>query len=158
MRMNGEICMTRLCASLALFSLFGLVSQAEAVSGGVPKLNVEQSCREAQAFGGGDNKLAYKGCMQDENDAFSQLQKNWSRYKPENRSNCLAQGISPMPSYVEILTCIEMYDSAGLLNKPIATSPQLNGAAPALAPASANPSAPSPGSGVPDASAPAGGK
>ncbi len=55
--------------------------------------------------------------MQDENDALKQLQQNWSRYKPENRSTCLAQGMSPMPSYVEILTCIEMYDSAGTLNK-----------------------------------------
>ncbi len=109
--------MKRLCALLASVSLFAIFAGVEAATSGVPKLDVEQSCREAQEFGGYDNnKLAYKGCMQDENDAYKQLQQNWSRFKPENRSTCLAQGLSPMPSYVEILTCIEMYDSAGMLN------------------------------------------
>jgi hypothetical protein len=132
--------MRRFCAALAV--VVGLAPCAGAAAGGVPKLNVEQSCREAQAFGGDDkNKLAFKGCMQDENDAFAQLQKNWSRYKAANRSNCLAQGISPMPSYVEILTCIEMYDSAGMLNKAGASSAPSNAAAPA---APASPPSPAP--------------
>ena len=135
--------MKRLYASLAWLSLFAASllatnSGAQAVGAGVPKLDVEQSCREAQAFSGTDNKLAYKGCMQDENDALKQLQQNWSRYLPENRSNCLAQGLSPMPSYVEILTCIEMYDSAGLLNKGSAAS-QMNQGVPPMTPASPAP-------------------
>jgi len=85
--------MKRLCASSAWLLLFAVISGAQAVGAGVPKLNVEQSCREAQTFSGTDNKLAYKGCMQDENDALKQLQQNWSRFKPENRSTCLAQGV-----------------------------------------------------------------
>jgi len=134
-----EICMKRLYPSLAWVTLiatpfFASMSGAQAVGAGVPKLDVEQSCREAQAFSGTDNKLAYKGCMQDENDALKQLQQNWSRYLPENRSNCLAQGLSPMPSYVEILTCIEMYDSAGSLNKGSAAS-QMNQGVPPVTPA-----------------------
>jgi hypothetical protein len=141
--------------ALLACSLAGLAAPAAAVSGGAPKLDVEQSCREAQAFGGDNNNLAYKGCMQDEKDAFAQLQKNWTHYKPTNRSNCLAQGISPMPSYVEILTCIEMYDSGGMSNKPFASSPALNGAAPVLAPGSAGSSAPS--GAVSDPAASAGG-
>jgi len=136
-----EICMKRLYASLAWLALiatlfFATMSGAQAVGAGVPKLDVEQSCREAQAFSGTDNKLAYKGCMQDENDALKQLQQNWSHYLPENRSNCLAQGLSPMPSYVEILTCIEMYDSAGSLNKGSAAS-QMNQGVPPMTPAAA---------------------
>ncbi len=113
--------MKRLFAALALTLLPTFISQAAADA--VPKLDVERSCKEAQAFGGEDNKLAYKGCMQDENDALAQLRKNWSRYKPDNRSTCIAQGISPMPSYVEILTCIEMYDDASMLNKPQGSRP-----------------------------------
>lgn len=132
--------MTRAYASLAFALFFAVSSSAGAVSNGVPKLNVEESCREAQEFGGDDNKLAYKGCMQDEDDAHKQLQQNWSRFRPENRANCLAQGISPMPSYVEILTCIEMYDSAGMLNKPGQSGRALDGAAPA--PSGAAPAAP----------------
>jgi hypothetical protein len=136
--------MKRLYTSLAWLSLFAAMSGAQAVGSGVPKLDVEQSCREAQAFSGTDNKLAYKGCMQDEDDAFKQLQQNWSRFKPENRSNCVAQGLSPMPSYVEILTCIEMYDSAGMLNKGSAAG-QMNEGVPPVAPAPATPSPPTGG-------------
>lgn len=128
--------MIRAFATIALTLLS--VCAAEAAQG-VPKLDVARSCREAGNFGGGaDSKRAYDGCMQDENEALSQLQRNWTRYKPENRSTCLAQGTSPMPSYVEILTCIEMYDEAGALHKappaiqtPARPSP---GAAPAPAP------------------------
>ena len=126
--------MKPLYAPLAMIALFASISATPAaVGGGVPKLNVEQSCREAQTFSGTDNKLAFKGCMQDENDALKQLQQNWSRYKPENRSTCLAQGLSPMPSYVEILTCIEMYDSAGTLNKGSAAG-QMNQGVPPVSP------------------------
>ncbi|VFU07421.1 conserved exported hypothetical protein [Methylocella tundrae] len=135
--------MKRLFAALALCSLLAPISRAAPV--GVPKLDVEKSCREAQAFGfggGQDDKLAYKGCMQDENDALAQLKKNWSRYKPENRANCVAQGISPMPSYVEILTCIEMYDDASQLNRPGSSVRPFNGKVPADAPPAMTPPAP----------------
>ncbi|MGA2638543.1 hypothetical protein [Methylocella sp.] len=138
--------MMRLCASSAWLLLFAVISGAQAVGAGVPKLDVEQSCREAQTFSGTDNKLAYKGCMQDENDALKQLQQNWSRFKPENRSTCLAQGLSPMPSYVEILTCIEMYDSAGMLNKGSAAG-QMNEGVPPVTPTPGAPAASSPPAG-----------
>ena len=132
--------MKRLLAALTLTLLFGLVSQASADN--VPKLDVARSCREAQTYSGEDNKLAYKGCMQDENEAYAQLQKNWSHYKPENRSSCIAQGISPMPSYVEILTCIEMYEPGGSFNRSGASMRPSNGAAPAADAPSAGPELP----------------
>lgn len=110
--------MLRLSAAPIWFSLFALMSPALALTDSVPKLDVAQSCREAQNFGGEDNNLAYKGCMQDEQDALKQLRQKWSSFKAEDRRTCIAQGISPMPSYVEILTCIEMYDDASVLYKP----------------------------------------
>ena len=132
--------MKRLLAALALTLLSALVSRASADN--VPKLDVARSCREAQTYSGEDNKLAYKGCIQDENDAYAQLQKNWSRYRPENRASCVAQGISPMPSYVEILTCIEMYDPTGSFNRSGASMRPSNGAAPAATAPSAAPEPP----------------
>jgi hypothetical protein len=128
-----EICMKPLWAPLAMITLVASISAAAAVDSGVPKLDVQQSCREAQTFSGTDNKLAYKGCMQDENDALKRLQQNWSHYKPENRSTCLSQGHTPMPSYVEILTCIEMYDSAGQLYKGSAAG-QMDQGVPSMSP------------------------
>jgi hypothetical protein len=78
----------------------------------VPKLDVKSSCRAAQAFG--DNKaIAYQGCMDDENQAYNQLVKKWSRFKSADRTNCVGQVANLIPSYVEILTCLEMFDDVG---------------------------------------------
>ncbi|WP_374309767.1 hypothetical protein [Methylocella sp.] len=99
-------------------------SPAWAAADEAPRFDVAKTCRAAADLGGGvDAKLAYQGCMQDENDARATLQRNWSRYKRENRDTCLAQGLEPIPSYVEILTCIEMYDEAGALNRRTGGTP-----------------------------------
>jgi hypothetical protein len=116
--MVWEVLMLRLSAAPIWLALFALASPVSALTESVPKLDVAQSCHAAQAFSGEDNNLAYKGCMQDEQDALKQLRQKWSSFKAEDRQTCLAQGLSPMPSYVEILTCIEMYDSASILYKP----------------------------------------
>ncbi len=110
--------MLRLSAATISFSLFAALSPAWALTDGVPKFDVSRSCREAEAFADEGTHLAYKGCMQDEQDALKQLQKKWSSFKAADRDTCIAQGISPLPSYVEILTCIEMYDSASIMYKP----------------------------------------
>jgi hypothetical protein len=111
---------------VALSSLAGLavISPAFAASDRVsrldkvPKLNVAESCREAQAIAGEDKNLTYKGCMQDETEARQQLAKKWSSFKLEDRRNCVEGGAAPLPSYVEILTCLEMYDQASTLYRP----------------------------------------
>jgi hypothetical protein len=106
-------------AWLAVMTSVGVAAPA---ADGVPKLDVAQSCREAQAFGGDDKNLAYKGCMQDEKEARELLAKKWSGFKPADRRDCVAQGRAPMPSYVEILTCLEMYDGSSSFNKPLGDS------------------------------------
>jgi hypothetical protein len=94
---------------------FVLPASLAAASDKVPKLDVAQSCREAQAIAGEDKNLTYQGCMHDETNAEAQLAKKWSKFKAVDRQNCLAQGVAPLPSYVEILTCLEMYDDASML-------------------------------------------
>lgn len=106
---------TRLALAAAVASL-GLAGAGGADSGDrVPKLDVAQSCREAQAIAGEDKDLTYKGCMHDEKNAEAQLAQRWRKFKATDRQNCLAQGMAPLPSYVEILTCLEMYDEASTL-------------------------------------------
>ena len=86
--------------------------------GGAPELNVKGSCSDAQKFSTGDDKNnAYKGCMQDEMAAKDQLNKRWSSFKPKDRSDCVEQARAPSPSYVEVLTCLEM-DSDAMGNAP----------------------------------------
>jgi hypothetical protein len=96
--------------------LMGLIFSALISSNGpvlaadkVPKLDVKSSCRAAQAYG--DNQaVAYQGCMDDETQAYNQLVKKWSHYKPADRNDCVGQVANLIPSYVEVLTCLEMTD------------------------------------------------
>lgn len=95
-------------AVLPLFLLCVAPLPVQAHSEGVPKLSVEASCRDAKLYGMTDPEQTYKSCMLDEDEAKRQLEGNWSKYKPATRRQCLAAGLSPSPSYVELLTCIEM--------------------------------------------------
>ena len=77
---------------------------------GVPYLDVKTSCSDAQKFssGSGDKDTAFKGCMQDEMSAKSELAKRWSSFKGKDKQDCVEQSRNPSPSYVEVLTCLEM--------------------------------------------------
>ena len=90
---------------------------SEPYGGGVPYLDVKTSCSDAQKFssGSGDKNTAYKGCMQDEMNAKSELGKRWSSFKGKDKQDCVEQSRNPSPSYVEVLTCLEM-DSGSMQN------------------------------------------
>ncbi|MGC2221219.1 MAG: hypothetical protein WA624_02060 [Methylocella sp.] len=108
-------------AGLFWIALLVLPNLASAKPDGVPRFDVARSCEEARAFVGNDQNLAYKGCMKDENDARAELARKWAHFKPGDRKDCVAQGIAPVPSYVEILTCLEMSEEAEALYNPDGT-------------------------------------
>ncbi len=115
--------------------------------GGVPYLDVKTSCSDAQKFssGSGDKNTAFKGCMQDETNAKTELAKRWSQFKGKDKQDCVEQSRQPSPSYVEVLTCLEM-DSGSMQNSPGGGKPmpQIGGpVAPGL-------TGPGPGPGVPN--------
>ena len=78
--------------------------------GGVPPLDVKSSCSDAQKFSSGtDSKdSAFKGCMQDETKAKDELAKHWSSFNAKDRHDCVEQSRNPSPSYVEVLTCLQL--------------------------------------------------
>ncbi|HLH12509.1 MAG TPA: hypothetical protein VKV77_11615 [Methylovirgula sp.] len=74
----------------------------------VPDLDVAKSCRQAQNYGATDDpQQTFKNCMLDEKEAKDQLVKKWSGFKASDRRSCAPQ--LPSQSYVEMLTCLEMY-------------------------------------------------
>jgi hypothetical protein len=89
-----------------------------AVEEGVPHFNIERTCWEARAYAGTDREVAYKGCLKDEADAHDQLVEKWMRFALRDRRDCIAQGAAPMPSYVELLTCLEMSADVETLDAP----------------------------------------
>jgi hypothetical protein len=101
----------------------------DSMAGGVPSLDVKGSCADAQKFSTGDDKnTAYKGCMQDESNAKAELARRWSTFKVKDRSNCVEQARFPSPSYVEVLTCLEMDSDAMTMPRADGkTSPQIGG-------------------------------
>jgi hypothetical protein len=113
--------MQGLVAGLIWIALLALPDLASAQPDGVPRFDVARSCKDAQAYVGDDKNLAYRGCMKDENDARAQLVQKWTHFKPGDRKDCVAQGAAPVPSYVELLTCLEMSDEAEALYKPDGT-------------------------------------
>ena len=108
-------------AELIWIALLALPDMASAKPDGVPRFDVARSCQEARAYTGDDKNLAYRSCMKDENDARAQLLQKWAHFKPGDRKDCVAQGAAPVPSYVELLTCLEMSDEAEALYKPDGT-------------------------------------
>ena len=113
--------MPLIVAGLIWIAILVLPDLASAKPDGMPRFDVDRSCKEARAFVGNDQNLAYKGCMKDENDARAELARKWAHFKPGDRKDCIAQGAAPSPSYVEILTCLEMSDEAEALYKPDGT-------------------------------------
>lgn len=89
----------------------------------VPNLAVEQSCREQAERTdplGGSNKAmggTVEGCLNSEHAARDQLHKEWNTFTASQRGRC--DTISTMggePSYVELLTCLEMAQQADALH------------------------------------------
>ncbi len=105
---------------IVLFSISFLIPQCRALAkqDGVPHFNIERTCREARAYTGADKEVAYKGCLKDEADAREQLAQKWTGFKQADRRDCVLQGAAPMPSYVELLTCLEMSEEVEALNAP----------------------------------------
>jgi hypothetical protein len=93
--------------ALKLFVLLALLAPAPlARADQVPRLDVARSCRDAKDFGVTDPPQTFKNCMLDEQEAKGQLIQQWSQFKPAERRSCIPD--APSPSYVEMLTCLEM--------------------------------------------------
>jgi len=110
-------------SGIAMAALLGAAASPSfsASSGGVPSFDVKSSCQAAKAYDVMEDKdKTFQGCLSDENRARQLLVKNWSSFKVKDRQDCTTQVIRVAPSYVEILTCLEMSDQTGaLLSKDV---------------------------------------
>lgn len=86
-------------------------SQIVMAAESVPNFDIKRTCRPAAAaiLPGRDSP----GCQRDEQDARSKLNNGWSQYSGEDRSRCAGfVQVGGAPSYVELLTCLEMAKQA----------------------------------------------
>jgi hypothetical protein len=95
---------------LIQYSTLVLASQLLiAAADNVPKFNVERGCKASLSRS--DETI----CVQDEKKALDQIQSLWPQVAPSDRTVCIgeATNVSDVPpSYVELLICLEMQQSA----------------------------------------------
>jgi hypothetical protein len=79
----------------------------------VPTIDIRQTCKAAAgvmynlSVGGAGATDDVQICLNSENSARDQLDKNWSAFQASDRAGCIQRGVY-LPSYVEWLTCFEM--------------------------------------------------
>ena len=89
-----------------------MLSASISIAQQLPRFDIEATCREAQPLGPEDRD-PYQGCIRDEGQARAELQRQWAQFDPANRTSCVEEtGIGGYPSYVEVLTCLQMYNGA----------------------------------------------
>ncbi len=91
-----------------------------AVADKVPTLNIEPSCRgSAQvAVPRADGQMPTTAeiretCLSKEREAREQLVRQWSDFAGDHRASCTrSTSAGGIPSYIELLTCLEIADQA----------------------------------------------
>jgi hypothetical protein len=74
-----------------------------------PRFQLEAICRAAPRLLAQDPD-PYQGCMKDERGARSELEQRWASFDLHHRQLCVREtSLDGTPSYVEVLTCLEMY-------------------------------------------------
>jgi hypothetical protein len=92
-----------------------LGSQIVLAADPVPKIDIVRSCQSAGATAGAATRDK-TACEQSENNARATLEKEWSQFAPSDRTRCARLiTVGGGPSYVELLTCLELAKGANEL-------------------------------------------
>jgi hypothetical protein len=74
------------------------------VADNVPKFDIARECRSE-----GGSKPVVEKCTGDEAEARDQLQTQWIQFAASDKAVCIKEtSVDGSPSYVELLTCLEM--------------------------------------------------
>jgi len=111
--------------SLPIFILTAALgaSLAVTVSEAVPKFDVEASCREAAKANAAidlADRESTKNCIRDEEEARSELVQKWAAFSAADRTRCVGETMAggESPSYVDILTCLQLTQDVEAQNAP----------------------------------------
>ncbi len=80
----------------------------------VPRYDVRSTCRKAVALAsGGEGNRTVENCMAAEEASRKDLEKDWKKAPGSERTQCMGTvNVGGSPSYVELLTCLEMMRDA----------------------------------------------
>jgi len=108
-----------------MIPVMALVTQlVVTIADDVPRFDLEPVCHGIARQGGLDlepNQSArqdFNSCMKSEMAIRDQLVEQWSTFKASDKSNCIGEtNAGGMPSYTDLLTCLQMARDASKLNK-----------------------------------------
>jgi hypothetical protein len=83
-----------------------------AVAGGVPNIDVKKTCRNSATVTGTLTQNDIDACIADELGAHDQLVKEWAQFSGSVKAQCVQASTAYLPSYIEMLTCLEMAKQA----------------------------------------------
>jgi hypothetical protein len=80
------------------------------VADGVPVFDVARSCKlDLAATAGLTDTQSQKACISDEKRARQQLAGQWLKFPASSKAECIPQeSVGGTPSYVSLLTCLQM--------------------------------------------------
>lgn len=113
---------------MLVFGALFVGSYLLAIADGVPAFDAKQTCRGTEAAGifPGRN---LDSCVRSEQAALDQLRKRWPEFPPGDRAECVNLArISGPPSYVELITCLEMRQDARKIRANSPDTPEHTGA------------------------------
>jgi hypothetical protein len=91
-----------------------------AQAGTVPTIDARKGCEAAQkdlgAIFGPNNAFGVETCLKQEQEARQQIINNWTTYPVSDKQKCINTTVY-QPSYVEWITCLEMYRDVRNLNR-----------------------------------------
>jgi hypothetical protein len=97
----------------AIVPVIVAASQLMLAADDFPQLNVEPSCRSAATTGSNLPGRNSDACMRDEMQARDKLKNEWNTYDSTEQQRCLRMSHQGgQPSYVELLTCLEVAKAA----------------------------------------------
>lgn len=114
----------RAAAGASVVAAFAVIAAGPALAQGIPNLNVDPVCHGiAQQSGAPSEKggpdLAFSQCVKSEQAMRQKLAKEWTTFIARERTACIGGETSAMlPSYTDLVTCLEMARDARRLNMP----------------------------------------
>ena len=108
------------CAAYLLASV--TMAGAPARADDVPELNIDPVCRgiAQQASGPGERGNAdatFSQCVKSEQATRQRLIGEWSTFAPADKANCIGSERGGLPSYTDLITCLEIARDARQMNK-----------------------------------------
>jgi hypothetical protein len=91
--------------------LLGAAARAES---GPPQLDIDRTCRSAASASVSDN-ASQEGCLRSERASRDEVKRRWGEFTPAAKRQCEKQfEAGGFPSYVEMVTCLELASGTGL--------------------------------------------